>query len=136
LNDAETLELIVSDAGDGKNCDHANWADAKLFESKNKTAQPDSGFHLKFNLNDNKTKEIFGTILLKGCKTEEQKIITEKINSKEGRQILRIVKDKSGNKAKITERVTANRDGGYHWETEIVGLDSAWTTAIKRVVDG
>lgn len=30
LSGKETLRLIVTDAGDGINCDHANWADARL----------------------------------------------------------------------------------------------------------
>jgi hypothetical protein len=138
LNNAETLELVVNNAGDGIECDHAVWADAQLFEAKNKTAQNESNFRLKFNLNnnnDNIVKEISGVVLLKGCRTEERKIVSENINSKEGRQIVRVVRDKNGNKAKITERVVADNDGGYYWETEIVGLGSAWTTTIRRVID-
>ncbi|MDR0704037.1 MAG: NPCBM/NEW2 domain-containing protein [Planctomycetaceae bacterium] len=135
LNNAETLELVVNNAGDGIECDHAIWADAQLFEAKNKTVQNDPDFRLKFNLNNNIVKEISGVVLLKGCRTEERKVVAENINSKEGRQVIRIVRDKNGNKAKITDRVTADSSGGYYWETEIVGLGSTWTTAIRRVID-
>jgi hypothetical protein len=92
-------------------------------------------FKLKFSLRDGTIKEIFGSVLLKDCKTEGRKIVTGDINAKEGRKIIRVVKDKNGNRAKITERVAANNDGGYSWETEIAGLGSPWTTAINRVLD-
>jgi hypothetical protein len=90
---------------------------------------------LKFNLNNGITKEISGVVLLEGCKTEGRKLVTGDINAQEGQQIIRVVKDKNGNKAKITERIAANKDGGYFWETEVAGLGSPWTTAIKRVLD-
>jgi len=31
ITNAQDLKLVVEDAGDGDRCDHANWADAKLF---------------------------------------------------------------------------------------------------------
>jgi hypothetical protein len=92
-------------------------------------------FNLKFNLSNGTTKEISGVVLLNGCRTEGRKIITGAIDSKEGQQIVRVVRDKNNNRAKITERVTADNTGGYSWETEIAGLGSAWTTTIRRVID-
>ncbi|MDR1291378.1 MAG: NPCBM/NEW2 domain-containing protein, partial [Planctomycetaceae bacterium] len=133
LNNAETLELVVTDAGDGKDCDHANWADAKLVGDKNKISRNYADFKFDFMNNDDFIF-FYGSIILKGCKTEDIMSDNVNINSKTGIKKIRIVKDKNGNKAKITEHVVANNDGGYSWQTEIVGLGEAWTTAIRRVI--
>jgi hypothetical protein len=135
LNGAETLELVVTDAGDGMECDHADWADVKFIEKKDIISPSDAGFRFGFKLNDGLTREFTGSILLKACTTEECKTVSENINSKDGRQIVRIVRDKNGNRARITDRVTLNSDGVYSWQTEIVGLGRPWTSAIRRVVD-
>ncbi|GAP73005.1 hypothetical protein [Candidatus Symbiothrix dinenymphae] len=78
------------------------------------------------------SRPIRGCIRLAGCSDEEG--ITVRKQAKGILEFSRIVKNQSGNQARITERFIPNHTG-IRWEAEIAGLDAPWTTPIQRVWD-
>jgi hypothetical protein len=150
LEGVETLTLIVTDAGDGMNCDHAVWGNARLVRSSQKTEKPadeSKTFTVtsrKLSLDLTKSGKIVGfksgkvsqavrgQICLKGCREESDLSMREL--AKGAFEFSRTVRNQSGNQAKITERFIPT-DAGIRWEAEIVGLGDPWTTPIQRIWD-
>ena len=99
VNNANSLDLLVDDAGDGPACDHANWADAKIVTASGKTLYLDemkrgtipvvmSKYPFSFKYSDKSSDDILNT-WHKESKTEKidadrQKTITTWLDQKTG----------------------------------------------------
>ncbi|MGL6195420.1 MAG: NPCBM/NEW2 domain-containing protein [Thermoguttaceae bacterium] len=154
LENADVLELIVTDAGDGIDCDHGDWGDAKLITIpsllKNKSniiESEEKAYTVKspvLSLDLSETGKIVGMQAgkvsrpicgksdLKGCQTEGD--VTSKSIAESGMEFTRTVKNVDGNGATVTERFVPT-PLGIRWEMEIVGLGDPWTTSINRIFD-
>ena len=156
LEKAKRLELVVTDAGDGKDCDHADWGNARLITANALLKSMDDPVEEKaftvqspvLSVDLSKTGNIAGMKAgnlsrpvrskseLKGCQTEgsiQVKDIAGGI-AENGKEFVRIVKNADGNGASVTERFVPT-PLGIRWEMEIVGLGDPWTTTINRIFD-
>ena len=134
------LKLIVTDAGDGHNSDHADWADAVLLC---KAEPPEASKPVRFTVTSPSltlgltedgeigsikagpfTQPVRGGMHLAGCKAEG-KATVEKLDDG-GVLVARKLKHAQGHACTMTERFTPTKDG-IHWETEIAGDGSPWT---------
>jgi hypothetical protein len=145
------LALVVTDAGDGINCDHADWADAMLFADvpvAGQFARPErdrspkheiSAMHLAVKLAaggeiigtviDGHTKNLFAETRLGGC-VQVGAVIAQKHSlggvvdfTRKFRQIT------SGRTLTVVDRFQPAGDS-VRWEIEIVSDGEPWTTDI------
>jgi hypothetical protein len=103
VDNANFLDLLVDDAGDGPACDHANWADAKIVTASGKTIYLDemkrgiipvvmSKYPFSFKYSDKSSDDILNT-WHKESKTEKidadrQKTITTWLDQKTGLKLI------------------------------------------------
>jgi CubicO group peptidase (beta-lactamase class C family) len=140
------LKLIVTDAGDGKDCDHADWADAVLIGKKaTNTERPQSKYEIKSA----------GIVLqldaqggVAGCKVGEKKmdwplvggtrlggcramgnVKVEQLAEGDYR-FVRKLGDGQGHACTLSERFRPTKDS-IRWEVEIVSDNEPWSTAIS-----
>ena len=154
LENAKTLELIVTDAGDGQDCDHADWGDARLITTKallknanNNESVEEKAFTVKspvLSVDLSASGKIVGMKAgclsrpirskseLKGCQTEGSVQAMDTVEN--GKEFVRTVKNADGNGARVIERFVPT-PLGIRWEIEIVGLGDPWTTYIHRIFD-
>jgi hypothetical protein len=149
LEGVETLALVVTDAGDGKNGDHAVWGNAHLVRSSKKVKEPvderkaftvtsgklsldltNSGKIVGFK-SGKISRPVRGQIRLRGCNETD---FAKRELAKGIVEFSRTVRNQSGNQARITERFIPT-DAGIRWEAEIVGTGEPWTSSIQRILD-
>ncbi len=147
------LKLVVTDAGDGINCDHADWADAFLFAetgiSRTQSTKPTAtAYRLSssgMTLNLSSSGEITALRLagagrarisagteLVGC-TNEGNISFQKLAGGGVEFQRTLVHRATGDRATLVERLTSGTDS-VRWELSIQGLGKPWTTAIETHV--
>ena len=150
VRDVSQLKLVVTDAGDGVNADHANWAEAVLLgrpkpsaplapprPAKFKVRSPG----LEIDLSDQ--GEIVGASLgsagvrqtLQGGTALARSTNTGPVSARElaggGLEFTwTIVHAPSGQRAAVTERFLPARDS-VRWEIEIQGEAAPWSTGIE-----
>lgn len=147
LTGAKELKLIVTDAGDGMACDHADWAEAvivgqnpseEILMSKTIYEIKAPGLTLRF---DNKgtivnaqvgdTKEIWpvsGDTCLKGLRTEGPVSVSAS-KSVQAVSFTRQEKDSLGHTCTVMETFSPDRDS-IRWTVEITSPDAPWSAPI------
>jgi hypothetical protein len=145
------LALVVTDAGDGINCDHADWADAKLFgdvPSAGHAAQPERDRSPKYELRTKNLAvklsangEIVGTVIssheetlsgetrLGGCVQVGRARVDRHLfgGVVEFTRTLRQIM--SGRTLTVVDRFKPAGDS-VRWEIEIVSDGAPWSTSI------
>jgi len=137
------LKLVVTDAGDGNNSDHADWADPILV-CKPEAAEADKPVKytitsptLTLGLTEDGDitsikagsflQPVRGGIRLSGCQTEGKTTVHE--HNDGGLLVLRKLTHPQGHACTLTQRFLATKDG-IRWEAQIAGDGSYWTTGI------
>lgn len=128
------LKLVVTDAGDGIHCDHADWAEAVLLGGALPAPKPGkylvSTPALKIELNEDGeiTGKFSGRTRLAGCRTEGS-VVAKKISGG-GYAFMRTLTNAQGRRARVSERFTPAKDS-IRWEMEVVSDDEPWSAAIE-----
>jgi hypothetical protein len=138
LADVEELRLVVTDAGDGISCDHADWADAVLTGKLAESAPAAKYFvrapGLTINLDDHgriagsSVGAITGRTRLVGCRQVGDVVVREMPGA--GYQFSRNLTDARNHNMTLTDRFTPSKDS-VRWEVQIISDDQPWTTAIS-----
>ncbi|MHB8524217.1 MAG: NPCBM/NEW2 domain-containing protein [Limisphaerales bacterium] len=150
VKDVSELKLVVTDAGDGINADHADWAEAMLLE-KPKAPAPLSPprparFHirardLEIGLSDQGEivgasigrvglrRSLQGGTALARC-TNAGAVSARKTTGGGVEFTRQIVHAPSGQRATLTERFLPAKDS-VRWEIEIRGAAAPWSTGIE-----
>ncbi|MEK7399200.1 MAG: NPCBM/NEW2 domain-containing protein, partial [Candidatus Poribacteria bacterium] len=135
VNNANFLDLLVDDAGDGPACDHANWADAKIVTASGKTLYLDemkrgiipvvmSKYPFSFKYSDKSSDDILNTW------HKESK--TEKIDSDRQKTITTLLDQKTG--LKLTFEATRFSDyPALEWILYFENTGNADTPIIQEV---
>jgi hypothetical protein len=143
LTGVQELKLVVSDAGDGPNSDHADWADAVLI-GKSEPPAADKPVSLTVTspsltlglADDGELRSIkagtfsgtlHGGVRLSGCRPEGPATVKQLDGG--GVSVSRKLTHPKGHACTVTERFTPDGDG-VRWETAISGDGSPWSTAI------
>ncbi len=150
LTGVNELKLVVTDAGDGINCDHADWADAFLFGKEGiahaESPKPASTAYrvgspgLAVNLSSAGEivalkiagagqQGICGSTELAGC-TNAGKVASRKLVGGGVEYQRTVVHWATGERARLVERFTPGA-GSVRWELSIEGEGKPWTTAIE-----
>jgi hypothetical protein len=140
----DELKLVVTDAGDGINCDHADWAEPVLMGKEAGGGSQGTGVRGQEAAYEVKTAglvveldasghiagsslmEIAGRSRLGGCRTTGDVAVTK---SGGGYAFTRKVTDAQGHRATVTDRYTPDKDS-VRWEVEITSPDAFWTAPI------
>ena len=140
INGAAELRLVVEDAGDGNECDHADWADPVLFGSPRSVPAPKAKYAVHapgITLKLSERGEVCGVILgktehsligkarLLGCGEGE---ISVRSLPTGGMEFNRTVTNPAG-ECCLTERFIP-MNTSIRWEMEIAGKGAPWTTPI------
>jgi len=150
LTGAKTLKLVVTDAGDGISCDHADWAEAVLvgkvsevgrqrLEAKYEVKAP--GLTLRLNEAGNvvrclvgekkQGRAVFGETKVAGCRLEG-KVEVKKLWGG-GFTFSRRMTDSQEHSCTLTESFKPTNNS-IRWEVEIRGDGKPWTSAISTVL--
>jgi hypothetical protein len=142
------LKLVVTDAGDGTNCDHADWAGITLTRAADlgeaaAAAQPakyevkapgltvrlDAAGNLVNCLAGDKQREwpLMGKTLLAHC-TADGDVTAKKSGA--GMRFTRRFVDAQNHAATVTETFTPTQDS-VRWEIDVAGEGAPWTTDIQ-----
>ena len=135
--DSQELRLVVTDAGDGISCDHADWAEALLggrkTEDRGRTALyrvEAPGLTLQFDgqgrIAETSTMDLTGQTRIGGCRVTGE-ISVAKVGG--GYAFTRTVADAQGRRAAVTDRFTPDGDA-IRWQVEITSPDDFWTAPI------
>jgi hypothetical protein len=145
LSGVQELQLLVTDAGDGKDCDHANWADATLVRSESGTATVSSGGGgLVLGIDPNGTLVAGGTLdqpqaWLDSARTrlpgfrESTAAVSNRLPGG-GLRIKRALTDGNGRTCEVTETFSP-APGCIRWETEITAEGAPWTAPIQSWIE-
>ncbi|MGC8641128.1 MAG: NPCBM/NEW2 domain-containing protein [Isosphaeraceae bacterium] len=137
------LRLIVSDAGDGINCDHADWAEAVLF-SRPRTPEPAgparfsvlsptvriklSALGQIVGLNASGVDQsIRGGTRLGGCRTVGPVVARQTAGG--GLAFVRKLADHARHTCTVTEHFTPAKDS-IRWDVEILGDGEPWSAPV------
>jgi hypothetical protein len=147
LTGISELKLVVTDAGDGIACDHADWADATLTgqnlppagavaEAKYEVKSPE--FTVRLDAAGNVVsclagkKKLFwalaGQTKLAGCRLAGS-VMAKRIPGG-GYAFTRTLADAQGHRCVVTDRFMPTKDS-VRWEVEIVSDGAPWSTAIE-----
>ncbi len=137
------LKLVVTDAGDGRNCDHADWAEAVLLAKPRpqeapkpprfKVASPSITVQLAEDGDitglevGGERMGVRGLTRLAGCQIAGKAVATELPGG--GLAVSRKLTGPQNHSCTVTERFTPGRES-IRWEVEINSPDEPWTTAV------
>jgi hypothetical protein len=137
------LKLVVTDAGDGRNCDHADWAEAVLLAKPRpqeapkpprfKVASPSITVQLAEDGDiaglevGGERMGVRGLTRLAGCQIAGKAVATELPGG--GLAVFRKLTGPQNHACTVTERFTPGRET-IRWEVEINSPDEPWTTAV------
>jgi hypothetical protein len=143
VHGAKMLRLVANDGGDGIAADHADWCDAKL------TANPavkrevqtteytvtagdmrlllDKKAGITGIVAGGKTWPVKGATQLDGCRMTGAAKFER---SGDSVSFTRMLADKQGHRAAVTETFASNGKRGVRWKVEIKSDDAPWTCAI------
>jgi len=138
------LKLVVTDAGDGTRCDHADWAEAVLTgaqpeaESQNPeyevkatgiTVRLDGQGHVVSCATGHPAVDwaLAGRTMLGDCRVTGAAVVTA---ADGGVVCTRKMTDKSGHGATVTDRFTPDQDS-VRWDLEIASDGAGWTTPVS-----
>jgi hypothetical protein len=143
LAGARVLKLVVTDAGDGKNCDHADWAEAVLIAKAQppETLKPARYKVLSPTIQLELTEdgEIAGVkaggfarpwrgwTRLSGCAMQGSATVSQLPEG--GLLFSRRLKDERGHACTVVDRFAPAQDS-IRWEVEIAGEGESWSTAV------
>ncbi|MGA2247289.1 MAG: NPCBM/NEW2 domain-containing protein [Verrucomicrobiota bacterium] len=138
------LKLVVTDAGDGITCDHADWAEAVLVAKQVEIAAKanyvvkSSGITVRLDASGNIVNclagdknlnwPMAGQTKLAGCHIEGE-VVARKLAGG-GYAFARTLVDLQGHRCTLTDRFKPSRDS-VHWEIEIASDNASWSTAIE-----
>ena len=134
LAGVEELKLVVTDAGDGIDCDHADWADAMLLGWNPVPAKPAkfsvASPSLKIELSEDGeiTGKLRGRTRLAGCRREGA--VAVKCLDGGGFAFTRTFADANNHRSLVTDRFTPAGDS-VRWEVEVRSDDRPWSTAVE-----
>jgi len=138
------LGLIVTDAADGINCDHADWADAKFVGTSRSTPQLTPAYQIKsggITANLDKSGNlthlrvgnaamawpVSGGTSLPGLTLQGEVSATQR----DGTCVFsRTMRDRHGHTCSVTDRYIAD-DACIRWEIEITSPDAPWSAPIR-----
>ena len=143
LAGAQELKLVVTDAGDGISCDHANWAEAALglpAEAWAKAGERTAKYRvetpgLAILLDDEgrlvgtSALALAGQTRLGGCRATDEVVVAL---AGGGYAFSRTLTDAQGHTATLTERFTPTKDS-VRWQVEITSTNAPWSTPIHTV---
>jgi hypothetical protein len=150
LDGVSQLKLVVTDAGDGNNSDHADWAGAVLTQSEaaQASAMREAQREAKYEVRAPGLivrLDAFGTVvncqvgdqpaawplsgrtMLANCRVDGE--VTAR-KSGDGYLFSRRLIDDQGHAATVTETFTPTKDS-VRWEIAIAGEGAPWTTGIQ-----
>ena len=139
LAGVEELKLVVTDAGDGITCDHADWCDAVLLGGKPAKIEVAVAKYrvvapgITISLDDrgrivgSSVAAILGQTRLGGCKPAGETVVKQLAGG--GYAFTRTLADAQGHRATATDRFTPTKDS-IRWEVEIFAEGPPWTTEI------
>jgi hypothetical protein len=141
LAGAQELKLVVTDAGDGISCDHANWAEALLGVPAEALAKAGGrkalyrveapGLTLQFDgqgrIAGSSTMDLTGQTRIGGCRVTGE-ISVAQVGG--GYAFTRTVTDAQGRRAAVTDRYTPEGDS-IRWDVEITSTNRFWTTPFQ-----
>lgn len=135
------LKLLVSDAGDGNSCDHADWAEPVLTGTPTAPENPTPARFVKApgitaSLSNRgalvgvecngKAWEISGLTQLRGLRQQGETTAT---GDPAGCSFTRTLADAKGHTCSVTDRFSTDA-GAIRWEVAITSADAPWTTPI------
>jgi hypothetical protein len=144
LSGVGELKLVVTDAGDGNNSDHADWAEPVLV-CKPEPAEADNK-PVKFTITSPKltlgltedgdicsikagkfSQPVRGGIRLSGCQVKGKPWVEKPAGGE--MSFWRAMTHSKGHTGIVMQRFTPTKDG-VHWETQVFGDGSPWTTGV------
>ena len=135
----EELKLVVTDAGDGIDCDHADWCDAVLLGgtpgkvevaiAKYRVVAPGITISLddRGHIVGSSLAALTGRTRLGGCQPVGETAVKPVAGG--GYTFTRTFSDAQGHRATVTDRFAPTKDS-IRWEVEIAGGGPSWTTEI------
>ena len=133
----DELKLVVTDAGDGMSCDHADWAEAVLtgmrelpaLPGKYVVAVPGLTIHLdeRGRIAGASPVEVPGQTRLGGCRTVGEVAVKQVAGG--GYAFTRGLADSLGHHAVMTERFIPDKDS-IRWDVEITSADAPWSAPV------
>jgi hypothetical protein len=134
----EELRLVVTDAGDGNNCDHADWCDPVLLGgrpvevaiAKYRIVAPGLTISLDGSgrIVGSSQAALTGQTRLGGCR-QAGKVAVKQVAGG-GYAFTRTLADAHGHRCTLTDRWMPTRNS-VRWEIEIVSSDAPWSTTIE-----
>ncbi len=143
LKGVTQLKLIVTDAGDGNSCDHADWADATLTGTAVPTTPAVIAHTVEacgFSLNLAKTGRIIsgkigntgwplsGDTRLRGFRPQGEAVVNSSLPNR-ALAFTRTLVDTKGHTCTVTDRFTPTLDS-IRWGVEITSVGKPWSTTI------
>ncbi|MCX6878594.1 MAG: NPCBM/NEW2 domain-containing protein [Verrucomicrobia bacterium] len=143
LKGVTQLKLIVTDAGDGNSCDHADWGDAALTGTAGPTTPAEIAHTVKaggFSLNLAKNGSIIsgkigntewplsGDTRLRGFRPQGEAVVNSSLPN-QACTFTRTLVDAKGHTCTVTDRFTPTRDS-IRWEVAITSAGNPWSTTI------
>ena len=144
VSGVDELKLVVTDAGDGIDCDHADWADAIFLDGKvpvpkaAKYSVSSATMKIDLSADGEITGALGGCTRLQGCRSTGPVATTRLAGG--GYAFTRQWADAGGGTAAgrrrctVTDRFLPAKDS-IRWEVEIVGGGSPWTTVIETCLN-
>ena len=129
----QELKLVVTDAGDGISCDHADWAEPVLSGKKSEVRRQKAEYEVKaagitvrLDASGNIVEPMDGKTKLDGCR-QVGTVAVKKVTG--GYAFTRKLVDSQNHSATVVDRFTPTKDS-IRWEVEIVSDDAPWSTPI------
>ena len=134
---AQELRLVVTDAGDGMSCDHADWAEAEVSGQRSEVSGQQAAYEVtgggltirldaQGRIGGSSTMDLSGQTRLGACRTTGAVKVAK---SGGGYAFTRRLADARGHEATVTDRFMPDREG-IRWEVEIVSADPFWSAPI------
>lgn len=139
----QEFALVVTDAGDGISCDHADWADPVLSgdiasRQDDKPTQRLEAGKLTVNLADNGSLvdaaiggtawPVTGSTRLAGMRPVGKPVVDTALPGG-ARAITRVLTDGSGRKCTVTDKFTPEHDS-VRWDVTLTSADPVWSTPV------
>ncbi len=134
---AQELRLVVTDAGDGISCDHADWAEPVLKGQRSEVSDQKTAYEVKvpgFTIKLDKQGRMIGSSVmdvsgqtrLGGCRPTGDVAVAM---ANGGYAFTRRLADAQGHRATLTDRFTPDGNS-IRWEIEITSDDKPWSAPI------
>jgi len=136
--DVEELKLVVTDAGDGINCDHADWCDPVLLGAKPEevgvakyrivTPGLTIGLDAHGRIVSSSVAALTCQTRLGGCRQVGEAAVKQLAGG--GYAFTRTLADAHGHHCALTDRWRPTKNS-VRWEIELVSGDAPWSTTIE-----